>query len=450
MARNVLEKAPFSYLASLKFTVVLLLVLAFGSLLGTLFPQGLSEHELTSRYTPETLRWVSFFSLHDLYHSGWFRFLMALLAANIIVCTLQRLPKTLNLLRRKESALNPERLTKFSLRQQWSLAADPGAQREAVREMLRRSFSSFTELETSPGAFAAVAEKGRWSVLMIYVVHMSILVILLGAFIGSLFGFRGMMNIPEGSASDVVHLFGRQEAVRLPFQVRCDDFDISFYETGLPKEYRSDLTILLDGREVKRRSIRVNDPLTHDGVTFYQSSYGAFLEEAEVELRRDAGDPVRLRLPYRQPVALPGSNLRIQVMDFLENFSQFGPALGIVVWSEDREPEGSWILADRPDFHGNRVGDYRIRVLEIKKAHYTGLQVKKDPGVWIVIGGFVLLLVGLTATFYTSHRKIWLWMGPAEAGGKVLVAGRSSKNSLAFEQEFHHFCERLRSAAEAA
>jgi cytochrome c biogenesis protein len=137
-------------------------------------------------------------------------------------------------------------------------------------------------------------------------------------------------------------------------------------------------------------------------------------------------------------------------MDFLENFSQFGPALGIVVWSEDAEPEGSWILADRPNFHGNRVGDYRIRVLEIKKAHYTGLQVKKDPGVWIVISGFVLLLIGLTATFYTSHRKIWLWMGPTEAGGKVLVAGKSSKNSLAFEQEFHHFCERLRSAAEAA
>ena len=67
----------------------------------------------------------------------------------------------------------------------------------------------------------------------------------------------------------------------LPFEVRCDNFDVSFYDTGMPKEFRSDLTILADGREALKQSIWVNDTLTFEGVTFYQSSYGAVLKNRQ-------------------------------------------------------------------------------------------------------------------------------------------------------------------------
>src|SRR5262249_31740283 len=39
-------------------------------------------------------------------------------------------------------------------------------------------------------------------------------------------------------------------------------------------EYRSDLIIYKNGRQVKSGSIIVNHPITYDGVTFYQSSFG--------------------------------------------------------------------------------------------------------------------------------------------------------------------------------
>ena len=42
----------------------------------------------------------------------------------------------------------------------------------------------------------------------------------------------------------------------------------------MPKEYRSSLTILEDGRPVLTKEIIVNDPLRYKGVSMYQSSYG--------------------------------------------------------------------------------------------------------------------------------------------------------------------------------
>ena len=92
-----------------------------------------------------------------------------------------------------------------------------------------------------------------------------------------------------------------KNAIMLPFQIRCDDFEASFYDTGAPKEYRSDLTIIDKGQEVLKQSIRVNDPLSYQGVTFYQASYGAMLKQAEIELQdRDSGT-----LAQADP-ALPG------------------------------------------------------------------------------------------------------------------------------------------------
>ncbi len=61
----------------------------------------------------------------------------------------------------------------------------------------------------------------------------------------------------------------------LGFSVRCDDFEVEFYENSqMPREYKSWLTVIEDGKEVMRKAIEVNDPLTYKGITFYQASYG--------------------------------------------------------------------------------------------------------------------------------------------------------------------------------
>jgi cytochrome c biogenesis protein len=433
-------------LSSMRLTVFLFLTLAVCSVAGTLLPQGTSLEELERHYGPSLSWWIDTIGLNDLYRTGWFRTILLLLCVNLIICTMQRLPKTLKLLQHRDEQISPEKLEKFNYHTEITIHRPLDATRAQLTEIISKAFAPVQPLSSSD-AFRAVAEKGRWTRWMVYVIHFSVLVILLGALLGSVFGFKGFMNLAEGESSDEVMLAKGKNAIVLPFQIRCDDFDVSFYDTGAPKEYRSDLTIIDKGQEVFKQSIRVNDPLSYDGVTFYQASYGSILKRAKVELQdRDTGTTHQLTLPYRETVPVPGTGDEIEVMQYQENFSNFGQAVAIVLMREGQEPTGSWILVDKPEFHGNRIQNYRVKVTEVERGHYTGLQVKRDPGVWFVYIGFTVMLAGIGMTFYTSHRKLWVWASPSKGKNSattVFVAGRTNKNSLAFEQEFNHLCARL-------
>ncbi|MGO9216074.1 MAG: cytochrome c biogenesis protein ResB [Syntrophales bacterium] len=109
------------------------------------------------------------------------------------------------------------------------------------------------------------------------------------------------------------------------------------------------------------------------------------------------------------------------------------------------EPAGSWIIMDR-DFHGNKVENYSVKVLHATRIPFTGLQVKQDPGVWIVWLGFAAILVGIGLTYYVSHRKLFVWAAadaPGKEGLKIIIAGRTNRNEISFEQEFNRLCDRL-------
>ncbi|WP_084056451.1 cytochrome c biogenesis protein ResB [Desulfacinum hydrothermale] len=432
-------------LGSLRLTLFLFFILTIGCVVGTLFPQGVGQRELLSQFSPRIVRWILALQLHDLYHSPWFQALLGLLSINLIVCTIQRFPKTVALLQHREEFLDPRKLSKFSLSRSFTVCGDLARVRQHAERVVRDAVGSPRHLHAPQDSFALLAESGRWTRYMVYVVHVSVLIIFFGALLGSLYGFKGMMNVVEGETNNRVSLFREHKQVVLPFQVRCDDFDVSFYDTGAPKEFRSDLAILEDGREVLHRSIRVNDPLTYKGVTFYQASYGAILKTAKVQFTdKEGGTSFAMDLSFRAPVPFGDTGRLVELVDFAEDFNGFGKAVAIVTYKEGEQPKGSWILVDRPHFHGNRVAGYAVQVLDLNQAHYTGLQVKRDPGVTIVITGFILLLIGLVTTFYTQHRKIYVWAQASNPGTTVILAARTTKKSLAFEKEFQHLCERVR------
>lgn len=437
-------------LASIRLTLAVFFVLAVSSVIGTLLPQGLTLEEMRSHFSQGFFWWIETFSLHDLYHATWFQFLLLLLSINLVVCSVDRLPKTIKLITHREDQINADKLTKFSQNRELFINLPLEVAVSRVSDLISRDFSKLRILGTGT-SFSAVAEKRRWSRLMVYVVHASVLMILSGALLGSLYGFKGFMQLQEGNTSNEVQLVKSAHVLELPFDVRCNDFEISFYDTGMPREFRSDLSILRNGQEAFKQSVLVNDPLTYEGVTFYQSSYGTILKEIELELKDRDSDHVRkMTLPFRETRVIPDTDDKVQVVEYQKDFSNFGPAAGIVLLKKGQQPVGSWILIDRPDFHGNRIQNYHIKVLRCESAFYTGLQVKRDPGVWVVYAGFTVMLVGIGLCFYTSHQKLWILADPVKTGGtRIIIAGRTSKNGLAFEQEFQSLCARLADALAA-
>jgi len=187
-----------------------------------------------------------------------------------------------------------------------------------------------------------------------------------------------------------------------------------------------------------KRSIIVNDPLTYEGITFYQASYGTSLKEAKIELTEpDSGKKIAMTLPFRQPVTIPGTSDQLMIDEYEENLMQVGQAIELVYAKQGRQSSAQWILIDRP-YHGNKIENYLVRVTQTDKARFTGLQVKKDPGIWLVWAGFTLMTLAIGLTFYSSHRKLWVCIEPDKKSRKTIVtfAGRASRNTQAFEEEF--------------
>ncbi len=431
-------------LASVRLALFLFFILVVGCIVGTLVPQGLSEREIMARYGPEKARWLMALQITDLYHSVAFKALLVLLSVNLTACTLQRLPKTRALLRERDDFLDPAKLTKYSLHRVMEVPMDFSKVRSLSESVLSSTFGRLQHLHAPADSLALVAEKGRWSRYMVYVIHVSVLWIFFGAWTGSMYGFKGVLNLAEGETSQEVFVPRERAMIALPFQVRCDDFDVSFYENGMPKEFRSDVTILENGIPVLNTSIRVNDPISYHGVTFYQASYGALLKRARVAFTKsEEGERFELDLPFGEALPFGSTGRKIQLVDFTEDFSGFGPAVAMATWKEGEQPSGSWILLSHPDFHGNRLQGYQVSVLDSERGYYTGLQVKRDPGVPIVLSGFVALLVGLLCTFYVSHKKLYLWAHRNNPGTTLVAAAWTNKKSLAFEREFQHLCDRL-------
>ena len=110
------------------------------------------------------------------------------------------------------------------------------------------------------------------------VVHVGILVILLGGIVGSFTGFTAQEMIPSGQTFQIQNITdaGQFAASQIPkdWSVKVNRFWIDYTQTGAIDQFYSDMSVLdKDGKEVKRKTIHVNEPLRYRGVTLYQADW---------------------------------------------------------------------------------------------------------------------------------------------------------------------------------
>lgn len=437
----------YRFVVSIRCAIMLLVIISIASCIGTLVPQGMPDEAIYEQYGIESFvaKVITLMDLNDVYHALWFRVILVALAINIILCTVERLTGTLRIWSHVEKNISSERLKKFSLFESIISQKSFDETIAECEQCVRGTFGGKRIiLKHDAECWGVSFCKGKLSLFTAYGLHASILIILFGALVGSLFGFKGVMNIAEGSTENTVRLLREEKAIKLPYRVRCEKFVVEFYPQGTPKEYRSDIVILNGEKEVTRARLRVNDPFTYDGVTFYQASYGSILQEAHVAFVEEGGHKAyRVVLKPGDYVPVGNGEIRARLVDFREDFSGLGPALGIVLAVPGRDEVGSWILAKFPKFHGNKILNYRVIVEDFKTKYYTGLQVKRDPGVGIVIFGFCAFVVFLFTMFSWSYKRIWVVVEPKNLGSMVFIAGRAYKNTLSFEAEFRKLTREL-------
>ncbi|MEW6410471.1 MAG: cytochrome c biogenesis protein ResB [Nitrospirota bacterium] len=448
------------FFSSITLTFILLITLALTSIIGTVIEQQAEPAKnlrLLAKIFGESLAPTVFdlfmrIGFMDMYHSWWFVTLLFLLSTNLIICSLNRFPHVWKQINTPQSPLDENILRSIAHKMEITFKGQMAETSKKIVKILKKNGYNLSEKKVD-GAIHLYSQKGRYSRLGVYITHLSVIILFIGVIIGALFGFKGFLNLPEGMSSDKVYLRDRRE-MPLNFTIKCEKFDIEYYgDSDMPKDYKSDLVILRDGREVMRKTIEVNDPFTFEGITFYQSSYGYIPElEGKIMLKvfpRGEGSPNRdLTLKVGDSFDIPEADISVKILGFNHAFAidQMGrvfayseqmvnPAIYIGVSKGGKTLYSGWILKRYPQTGKLPEGPF-INFYSYWGAQYTGLQVKKDPGTWVVYVGCGIMTIGLFIAFFTYHKKIWVRLKEEKGVLRVTLAGTCSKNKLAFEREF--------------
>lgn len=446
-----------SFLASVKLTIVLLTLLALFSILGTFIPQHESAEAIIHRLSPGMLTFLQAIRIFDVYHSPVFYMLMGLLALNLIVCSLNRFPRSWWQYRMPPFPI-PEDLFRDILPERCLLVdVDQYAGLRSLETLLQEKYRK-TGKKIFEHSTVFFVQRGRFSLFGFYLVHLSILVLIAGALIGSLYGLEAYVNLGEGESIEAVRPRSGGSLHKLGYTVRCDKFSIDWYDNGAPKTYRSDLSFIRNGQVILKAPLLVNHPVSVDGIRFYQASYGLSPDSrAVLTYTKGSEKSGEIIVTAGDRFELPGSRAQVEVLRIEEELMQMGPAVKLVITS----PQGTvqfWVfkqidrikamnpglLSRVPLLNPGLYAPFLFSLNRIEQQFYTGLQIVRDPGLPLIAAGGCLMMAGLMMAFLMSHRRIWVRVEETDGKTRICIAGRSSRHSAGLDREIERLCRRIR------
>ena len=419
--------------ANLKLAIVLLLVIALFSILGTVIEQGKSLVFYQQNY-PEDPALFGFLSwkvllnlgLNHVYSTWWYLSLLVLFGTSLAACTFVRQLPALKAARRWKFYEKPKQFRKFALSTQLNQVST-----DSLVDLLeQRNYKVFQE------GNSIYARKGLIGKIGPIVVHAAILIVLAGGIWGALTGFFAQELIASGNTFTVKNIIeaGPFSSSHIPqdWGVKVNRFWIDYTADGNIDQFYSDLSVVdTEGNELDHKTISVNHPLRYDGVTFYQTDWGI----AGIKIRVN-NSPV-LQVPMTLLDTGGAGRLWGTFIPTKPDLSEGFPLV-------TKDMQGTVLVYDTA---GNlasamRVGQtMRINGVTFKLVDLvgsTGLQIKADPGVPIVYVGFGLLMISVMMSYF-SHSQIWA----LQEGDSLYVGGRTNRAQVTFEREIVQMLEVL-------
>jgi len=429
-------KALYDFFSSVKLAIFLLLTLAVTSIVGTIIEQQQNPEKYLMEYGPTAYKIMKFLGFTDVYHSWWYISLLTLLAVNLVVCSIKRLPKIWKVAMEPRKTFPQGFEKNLKISHSITLFAPKDEIKNKLVEALKRLKYKVEVVKDDEKEAHIFADKHVFARFGVYIVHLGVLIVLIGGLVTAIFGFRGYMNLAEGTSSNLVSFFSGPKIIELPFYVKCNKFTIDFYPSGMPKAYISDLTIIENGKPVLEKEIKVNEPLKYKGIYFYQASYGQ--GEAILKIKDKKGVRV-VGVAFGQPVKF-GDGIYLRVVSLDGNTGTIGVEL---------IEHGKVINATIRPFIFYKVPgtDKSFSMVDFKPVFYTGLQVSKDPGTWIVWVGSTILIIGLVVAFFVPHRRVWARVeAKGENKTRLVIGGLTNKGTEGLAQDLEKVLGVLKSS----
>lgn len=382
--------------------------------------------------------------LDHIYATWYFAALVVLLGASLLACTSTRQWPIVKVAQR----------WKFLSRREGVLANPlaetlPNARLEDLGALLMKN--GFQVFREGPKMYAFKGLSGRYAPIG---VHFAIILTLIGSMMGALGGWRGTVMIPEGADFVVAQAIQPASALStIPAggraAIHVNGFRIEYMDSGQVDQFYTDLSVLdLDGNELLRKTIYVNEPLKFGGVTAYQTdwSMAGLVLKVKGSPALDAGAGNEATTGFTT-VSLPMASLEGSGAIAGRAWGTFIP---LELPHEDgSKPRGVTAIArdfqsvafydDKGEFVGVRrtgsektidVGGVTIQVERVVGS--TGMELKADPGVPAVYAGFGIMMI-TTLLSYLSFSQIWV----LQEGGDLHVGGRTNRADVEFENELN-------------
>ncbi|MDP2350942.1 MAG: cytochrome c biogenesis protein ResB, partial [Chloroflexota bacterium] len=382
--------------------------------------------------------------IFQIFNSLYFRILVAALTISLIACSVHRIPGIWRTATKPRIDVGPQ-FFEHAPQREAIVVRRTAAETQAIVEGVLRARRYRTQV-MGDETVSLYGDRFRWIPIAGLVGHLSLVVILAGGIVGTMFGFRDSgFTIAEGQTRAVAAEPGLSIEL-LDFTDRYDTV------TGSPIDYASQIVVFKDGAEIDRHTVRVNDPYRYGATSIYQAFFGAAavvtIKDAAGNTLLDEGVPLAWRTTAdNRPVGsitVPGVNNVIWLVGTLGSGDKMIKPGQIQV--ELYAPGGSsQIAADVVDQGvATQFGDLTITFE--RESQFTGLNVARDPGVMLIWLGSALLFLGFVIRFTVPHKRVWARIVGRPNGGAVLaMAGLGSRN-VAGADDFDNLVNDMRTA----
>ena len=422
-----MQQKLFRLLADLRFSIFILLLISFCSILGTIIEQE-QPIEIYKINYPLTkpifgiLSWDKIIQLgfDHIYKTWWFLTFIFLFGSSLTLCSfLQQLP-SLKIARRCQFF----RTTNQFLRLKISTILKNFSFNKILARIQNKQYSIFQQKNM------VYCYKGLIGRIAPIIVHFSIILILLGTIIGSLFGFKAQEVVPKSESFHIQNILANGPSTIIPrTSGRINDFWINYTKTKTISQFYSDISILdFQGNETTRKTISVNYPLIHKGVYYYQTDWNL------IGLRIQNSNKKIFEYPL---INILKNQNRIW-LTWISN--ELSSTEGLIVMVDNLEGYCS-IYNNIGKFQGNlelnetSTFQQSLTLLEILSS--TGLQIKSDPGIPLIYLGFFCLMIS-TLISYITYSQLWV----IQKNQQIFIGGTTNRAIFEFEVEFFQFISR--------
>ncbi len=297
------------FLGSMYLAIILLVVIAIASAIGTVLQQNQPYSSYVMKFGPFWFDVFRTLGFYDIYSAAWFLLLVGFLLLSTAVCVWRNTPAILRELRHFRLDVQEKSLRAFHHVSEWDVRGNRDSMAAQIGQLLKQRGYQVRS-KAGDDHLVIAATRGATGRLGYIVFHVAIIVICLAGLInGNLplrfaeltgqvvvetrdlpvsqvppqstlgtdnLAFRGSVNIPEGSFADFAFLQVRDGYLvqKLPFRITLQDFRIEHYPSGQPKSFESDIIISDDElKEPLHKTIAVNHPLSYKGYNIYQASF---------------------------------------------------------------------------------------------------------------------------------------------------------------------------------